>query len=96
MLPFFLKNFFPAHQLSNIVYKYLCHCDGVYVGKTSQRLEKRIRQNIPKFIRNKNKPQKNLPRRHCKSTQNAPICNSAICWTIKFARKNLALTGSLF
>ena len=44
----------------------------------SQRLEKRIRQHVPKFIRNQIKPQKDFPRRQCKSTQNAPILDSAI------------------
>ena len=78
MLPSFLKNVLPAHQRSNIVYKYLCHCNSVYVGRTSQRLEERIRQHVPKFIRNRIKSQKDLPRRQCKSTQNAPVFDSAI------------------
>ena len=44
----------------------------------SQQLEEQIRQYVPKFIRNQVKPQKDLPRRQCKSTQNAPISDSAI------------------
>ena len=78
MLPSFLIDILPAHQRSNIVYKYLCHCDNVYVGRTSQRLEEQIRQHVPKFIRNKIKPRKDLPRRQCKSTQNALVSNLAI------------------
>ena len=41
--------------------------------KTSQRLEERIRQHVPKFTRNKIKPQKDLPRRQCKSAQNTTV-----------------------
>ena len=63
MLPSFQKDVLPAHKRSNIVYKYLCHCDSVYVGRTSQRLEEQIRQHVPKFIRNQVTPQKDLPTR---------------------------------
>ena len=66
MLPSFLRDVLPAHKRSNIVYKYLCHCDSVFVGSTSQRLEERIQKHVPKFIRNQVKPQKDLPRRQCK------------------------------
>ena len=69
MLTFFQKDVLPAHKRSNIVCKYLCHCDSVYVGRTSHRLEEQIRQHVPNFIRNQVKPQKDLPRRPCKSTQ---------------------------
>ena len=78
MLPSFQKDFLPAHKRNNIAYNYLCHCDSVYVGRTSQQLEERIRQHVPKFIRNEVKPQKDLPTRHCKFTHNAPISDSAI------------------
>ena len=37
------------HQ-SNIVYQFLCHCDSRYVGRTSQRLQQRIKQHVPKTI----------------------------------------------
>ena len=79
MLPSFPKNISPAHKQSNIVYKYSCHRDSVCVGSTSQRLEERIQKHVPKFIRNQVKPQKDLPRRQCKSTQNASISDSDIC-----------------
>ena len=78
MLTSFQKNVLPAHKPSNIVYKYLCPCGSVYVGRTSQRLKEKIRQHVQKFIRNQVKPQKDLPRRQCKSTQNAPILDSDI------------------
>ena len=73
MLTSFLKDILPAYKRNNITYKYLCHCDIVYVGKASQGLEKRIQQLIAKFIRNKIKPQKDCPRRQCKFAQNTPI-----------------------
>ena len=77
---FILKDFLPAHQRSNIVYKYwyLSHYDKVHIGRMSQRLEERIRLHVPKFIRNKIKPQKDLPRRQCKPTQNALVSDSAV------------------
>ena len=78
MQPFFQKDVLPAYKRSNIVCKYLCHCDSVYVGRTSQQLEERIQQHFPKFIRNQVKSQKDLPRCQCKSTQNASISNLAI------------------
>ena len=37
------------HQ-SNIVYKFLCHCNSRYVGRMSQRLQQRIKQHVPKTI----------------------------------------------
>ena len=77
MLPSFQKDVLPAHQQSNILYKYLCHSDSVYVGRTSQRLKEQIQQHVSKFIRNKTKPQKVLLRRQCKFGQNAP-CKTKI------------------
>ena len=37
------------HQ-SNIVNQFLCHCDSRYVGRTSQRLQQKIKQHVPKTI----------------------------------------------
>ena len=62
------------------------------IGRTSKRLKERIRQHVPKFIRNKIKSQTNLPGRQCKSTRNALISGSTIgqrlldnkTWTKKF------------
>ena len=42
MLPSIQKDFLGAHQRSNILYKYSCHYDSVYIGRTSQQLEKQI------------------------------------------------------
>ena len=43
------KDVLPSHHCSNLVYLFVCHCDSRYVGRTSQRLQERIKQHIPKF-----------------------------------------------
>jgi len=78
MLPSIHKDVLPTLQRSNVVYKYTCHCDSVYVGRTSQRLEDRIKQHIPKQIRNRTETEKQLPTRECKVKKSNPISDSAI------------------
>ena len=51
LLPAIKKNVLAASLSSNIVYDFSCHCDSRYVGCTSQRLDDRIHQHVPKFIR---------------------------------------------
>ena len=51
LLPATTKDVLPASHKSNIVYQYLCHCDSRYVGRTSQRLQQRITQHVPKSVR---------------------------------------------
>ena len=36
----------PSHHHSNVIYQFVCHCDSRYVGRTSQRLEEQIKQNV--------------------------------------------------
>ena len=50
LLPAIKKDVLPALLLNNVVYNFSCHCDNRYVGRTSQRLQDRIRQHVPKFI----------------------------------------------
>ena len=50
ILPAAKKDVLPAFYQSNIVYQFLCHCDSRYVGRTSQRLQQRIKQHVPKTI----------------------------------------------
>ena len=50
LLPAAKKDVLPAFHQSNIVYQFLCHCHSRYVGRTSQRLQQRIRQRVPKTI----------------------------------------------
>ena len=59
----------PALQKSNVNYQFSCHCDSRYVGRTSQRLQDRIKQQVPKSIRSCSSSQKRLlPARRCKSS----------------------------
>ena len=71
-------NFLPTLQSSNVVYKYVCRCDSWYVGRTSQRLQDRISQHVPKFIRNKTQQERTQPERNNKITNWTPSCDSAI------------------
>ena len=47
MLPVARKDVLPAIQKSFVIYEYKCHCDSRYVGRTSQRLQDRIKQHVP-------------------------------------------------
>ena len=53
MLPAAKKDVLPANQRSMVIYEYVCHCDSQYVGRTTQRLQERIKQHVPKAIRQK-------------------------------------------
>ena len=46
------KDVRPSHHQNNVIYQFVCHCDSRYDGRTSQRLEERIKQHIPKSIAN--------------------------------------------
>ena len=51
-----------------MIYQFSCHCDSRYVGRTSQRLQDRIKQHVPKSICCCSSSQKRLlPARRCKS-----------------------------
>ena len=45
------KDVSPTSELSNVIYHFKCHCDSVYVGRTSQRFHLRRDQHIPNNIR---------------------------------------------
>ena len=63
------KDVLPALQKSNVIYQFSCHCDSWYVGRSSQRLQDRIKQHVPKSIRFCFSSQKRLlPARRCKSS----------------------------
>ena len=51
ILPSSVKDVLPPHKRSNLVYLFKCSCDSSYVGRTSQRLEDRIEQHVPKSVR---------------------------------------------
>ena len=51
MLPASRKDVLPAIQKSSVIYEYKRHCDSRYVGRTAQRLQDRIKQHVPKWLR---------------------------------------------
>ena len=62
------KDVLLALQKSNVIYQSSCHWDSRYVGRTSQRLQDRIKQHVPKSFRSCSSSQKRLlPARWCKS-----------------------------
>ena len=52
LLPAIKKDVLPSHHYSNVIYQFLCHCNSQCVGHTSQQLEERIKQHIPRSITN--------------------------------------------
>ena len=52
LLPAIKKDVLPSHHHSNVIYQFVCHCDSWYVGCTSQHLEERIKQHVPRSIAN--------------------------------------------
>ena len=83
MLPTVRKDVVPTKQQRMIVYQYVCRCDCRYVGRTSQKLQDRIKQGIPKVIRNQAQPNRDLfqsnhtstsaIRQHLLNNKNAPL-----------------------
>ena len=50
LLPAIKKDVLPSHHHINVIYQFVCYCDSRYVGRTSQRLEERIKQHVPRSI----------------------------------------------
>ena len=67
-----------CHTKSSVIYEFTCQCDSGYVGRSTQRLEDRIKQYVPSSIRNKDRPQREQPPRSCKSKITTKTCDSAI------------------
>ena len=78
MLPAAKKDELPANQRSMVIYEYVCHCDSRYIGQTTQRIQERIKQNVPKALRQKttvtheqethrSQPTRTQPNRKCKA-----------------------------
>ena len=79
MLPVARKDILPTTQKSFIMYEYKCHCDSRYVGLTSQRLQDRIKQHVPQWLRQRlTRPRRSQPHRSCKRNDAKPDCDSAI------------------
>ena len=47
ILPSIHKDSLPTHSKSNVIYKYTCRCEAAYVGRTTRRLEDRIKEHVP-------------------------------------------------
>ena len=79
ILPAVHKNVLPSLQQSMVVHQCVCRCDCRYVDRTSQRLQDRINQHIPRCIRSDKRPTKILLNRECKITTTPSVdCDSAI------------------
>ena len=52
LLPAIKKDVLPSHHHSNVIYQFVCHCDSRCVGRTSQHLEERIKQHVPRSVAN--------------------------------------------
>lgn len=51
ILPKCRKDVLPSQSVSNVIYKFSCkHCESVYVGRTTRRLDDRIREHVPKSL----------------------------------------------
>ena len=46
------KDVLPPHHINSVIYKYTCSCGSEYIGRTSNRLDLRIKQHLPARILN--------------------------------------------
>ena len=75
MLPVARKDVLISTQKSSAIYEYKCHCDSLYVGPTSQRLQDRITQHVPQWLRQQlTRPRRSQPHRSCKRNGTKPDC----------------------
>ena len=72
LLPSVQKDVLPTIKLNNVSYEFQCQCDARYVGRTSLRLEDRIKQHIPLAIRNNLEMGRTQPSRTCKNPTTVP------------------------
>ena len=79
MLPVARKDVVPTTQKSSVIYEYKCRCDTWYVGRTSQRLQDRIKQYVPQWLRQQlTCPRRSQPHRSSKRKNTKRDCDSAI------------------
>ena len=45
------KDLIPKFDKSMVIYQYKCYCDSSYIGLTSRQLKKRIKEHVPKCVR---------------------------------------------
>ena len=48
----FRKDVLPSYHINSVIYKYTCSCGSDYIGRTSNRLDLRIKQHLPAHILN--------------------------------------------
>ena len=78
-LPEARKDVLPTNQKSFVIYEYKCHCDSQYVGRTSQLLQDRIKQQVQQCLRQQlTRPRRSQLHRSCKRNDTKPDCDSAI------------------
>ena len=63
---------------SLVFYEFSCRCEARYVGRTTQRLEDRIKQHVPTSIRKKTNIEREQPPRGCKTCNAQNKCDPAI------------------
>ena len=79
MLPVARRDILPTTQKSFVIYECMCQWDSRYVGQTSQRLQDRIKQHIPQWLRQQStRPRRSQAHRLCKRKNTKPDCDSAI------------------
>ena len=79
MLPVARKDVLPTTQKGSAIYEYMCHCDSRFVGQTSQRLQDRIKQHVPQWLRQQlTHLHRSQPHKSCKRNNPKPDCDSAI------------------
>ena len=79
MLSLTRKDVLPTTLKSSLIYEYSCHCDSRYVGKTTQRLQDRIKQHVSKCLQQQAKrPARYQLGRSSKLKRNNPDCDFAI------------------
>ena len=78
-LPVARKDILTTTHKSFVMYEYKCHCDSRYLKRTSQRLQNRINQYVPQWLRQQlTCPRRSQPHRLCKQNDTKPNCDSAI------------------
>ena len=71
------KDPLPASSSSCVVYEYKCECGARYVGRTTKRLDERIKQHVPNRILKNIVPTRQQPKRQCNLISVAN-CDSSI------------------
>ena len=72
------KDVLPTIQKSSVIYKYKRHCASRYVGRTSQRVQDRIKQHVPQWLRQQlTRPRRSQPHRSCIRNDTKPDCDFA-------------------